>query len=75
MFLQPEFQFLDLDGLNDNDIDDIKELLKTNVTTDVLKLPWDIGENECTFNSMEDNVMQWQYPIPPYGKLCFFSSQ
>ncbi|CAD1479173.1 unnamed protein product, partial [Heterotrigona itama] len=64
------FQFLDLNDLSDNDKNHLIGILKSNVTVDTLKLPWDTVESNNDINASITEIPQvhnqW-YPnaIPP----------
>lgn len=58
IFFQLDFQFLDLHDLNESDKNHLIGILKSNITTDALKLPWDTIE---TNNDIDASVTE----IPP----------
>nr|XP_034186033.1 ubiquitin carboxyl-terminal hydrolase 10 isoform X1 [Osmia lignaria] len=65
-----DFQFLDLHDLNDNDKNHLLNILKSNVTNDALKLPWDTVETNNDINTSITEIPQiqnqWYHnAIPP----------
>lgn len=67
--LQLDYEFMNLDNLDENVASEIRAILKANIASDVLKLPWDNGDTDYNSNSvdpeMEPEVQNhWQ----PYGK-------
>ncbi|XP_011311829.1 ubiquitin carboxyl-terminal hydrolase 10 [Fopius arisanus] len=70
-----DYEFINLDNLDDNVKSEIRTILKTEIASDVLKLPWDNGEKDYNSNSvvpeMQPEVQNhWQQPyddsIPSY---------
>ncbi|KAK1127021.1 hypothetical protein K0M31_004635 [Melipona bicolor] len=64
------FQFLDLNDLSDNDKNHLIGILKSNVTVDTLKLPWDTVESDNDINASITEIPQvhnqwYQNAIPP----------
>ncbi|XP_043259752.1 ubiquitin carboxyl-terminal hydrolase 10-like isoform X2 [Colletes gigas] len=55
-----DFQFLDLRDLNDNDKNHLLGILKSNVTTDALKLPWDTIETNNDIDASVTEIPQLQ---------------
>ncbi|XP_053979268.1 ubiquitin carboxyl-terminal hydrolase 10 [Hylaeus volcanicus] len=55
-----DFQFLDLHDLNDNDKNHLIGILKSNVTTDALKLPWDTIETNNDIDVAVAEIPQLQ---------------
>ncbi|XP_076638518.1 ubiquitin specific protease 10 isoform X2 [Colletes latitarsis] len=55
-----DFQFLDLHDLNDNDKNHLLGILKSNVTTDALKLPWDTIETNNDIDASVTEIPQLQ---------------
>ncbi|XP_012149122.1 ubiquitin specific protease 10 [Megachile rotundata] len=55
-----DFQFLDLHDLNDNDKNHLLGILKSNVTNDALKLPWDTVEANNDINTSVTEIPQLQ---------------
>lgn len=65
-----DFQFLDLHDLNDSDKNHLISILKSNVTNDSLKLPWDTVETNNDVNASVTEIPQllnqwYQNAIPP----------
>ena len=65
-----DFQFLDLHDLNENDKNHLIGILKSNITTDALKLPWDTIETNNDINTSVTEIPplqnQWYHnAIPP----------
>ncbi|XP_034186035.2 ubiquitin specific protease 10 isoform X2 [Osmia lignaria lignaria] len=70
MVMKLDFQFLDLHDLNDNDKNHLLNILKSNVTNDALKLPWDTVETNNDINTSITEIPQiqnqWYHnAIPP----------
>ncbi|XP_063985979.1 ubiquitin carboxyl-terminal hydrolase 10 [Diachasmimorpha longicaudata] len=69
-----DYEFINLDNLDDNVKREIRTILKTKIASDVLKLPWDNGEKDYNSNSvvpeMQPEVLNhWQRydeSIPSY---------
>lgn len=55
---QLDFQFLDLHDLNDNDKNHLINILKSNVTNNTLKLPWDTVEANNDANASITEIPQ-----------------
>ncbi|XP_017876723.1 ubiquitin carboxyl-terminal hydrolase 10 [Ceratina calcarata] len=65
-----DFQFLDLHDLNDSDKNHLISILKSNVTNDSLKLPWDTVEANNDVNVSVTEIPQllnqwYQNAMPP----------
>lgn len=64
-----DFQFLDLHDLNDNDKNHLINILKSNVTNNTLKLPWDTVEANNDTNASITEIPQlhnqWYHNVPP----------
>lgn len=60
ILFQLDFQFLDLHDLNENDKNHLISILKSNITTDALKLPWDTIETNSDVNASITEIPQLQ---------------
>ncbi|XP_015118289.1 ubiquitin carboxyl-terminal hydrolase 10 [Diachasma alloeum] len=47
-----DYEFINLDNLDDNVKSEIRTILKSEIASDVLKLPWDNGEKDYNSNSV-----------------------
>lgn len=47
--IKNEYQFLNLEGddLDDNERQRLRTYLRSNTSSDILKLPWDVGDDDC----------------------------
>lgn len=64
-----EYEFLDFDGrdLDDNEREKLRTYLQFNPSSDILKLPWDVGDNDCNDNIVSDQETELNKPWVAYS--------
>ncbi|XP_033231396.1 ubiquitin carboxyl-terminal hydrolase 10-B isoform X2 [Belonocnema kinseyi] len=64
-----EYEFLDLSGidLDDNERQRLRTYLRSNTSPDILKLPWDVGDNDYNDNSVLDQEPETPKSWQNYG--------
>lgn len=64
-----EYEFLDFNGvdLNDNDRQELRTYLRSNPSSDILKLPWDVGDDDCNENVLPDQEAELHKPWVAYS--------
>ena len=69
ILFQNEYEFLDLSGvdLDDNERQILRTYLRSSPSSDILKLPWDAGDNNCNDNPISDQIPESHKLWPYYG--------